>query len=183
MTRLVLALALGILGATSPAPARAHDDDVIRFTVDVAENFDEKFVPTPVNPGDTAPVRGAWFLTEGSIFPAGTIEGDGSTFDPTEHEAIGTWHCRGTHLIGLAEILAGQTPWVTTNQIYLLPDDKKMLTTDGLEGSEPVVRSVTGGTGPFRGYVGEQHQRFLGLNKKNGVNLRVTFILRRAANR
>ena len=58
-----------------------------------------------------------------------------------------------------------------------------MLSTDGLEGSIELIRSVTGGTGTFRGYVGEQHQQFLGFNSRNGVNLRVTFVLRRAANR
>jgi hypothetical protein len=43
------------------------------------------------------------------------------------------------------------------------------------------VRSVTGGTGFFRGYVGEQRQEFLGFNASGGVNLRVTFILKKAA--
>jgi hypothetical protein len=38
-----------------------------------------------------------------------------------------------------------------------------------------------GGTGLFRGYVGEQKQEFLGFNASGGVNLRVTFTLRRVA--
>jgi hypothetical protein len=44
----------------------------------------------------------------------------------------------------------------------------------------PVLRPVTGGTGPFRGYVGEQKQQVLGFNATGGVNLRVTFVLKKA---
>ena len=109
--------------------------------------------PTPVNPGDTEPVRGAWFLTEGNIYPANTIQGDGNAFDPTAPGAIGRWICRGTHLVSLAEILNGAPLWVASTQTYLLPGDR-MLSTDGLEGSIELVRSVTGGTGTFRGTSG-----------------------------
>ena len=136
----------------------------------------------PVNPADTEPKRGSWFLTEGNIFPPHTIQGDGSTFDPNSPGAIGRWICRGTHLVSLTDILNGAPLWVATQQTYLLPNDRRLITTDGTEGNIPLVRAVTGGTGIFRGYVGEQHQQFLGFNTKNGVNLRVTFVLRRAAN-
>lgn len=44
----------------------------------------------------------------------------------------------------------------------------------------PVLRALSGGTGVFRGYVGEQKQEMLGFNATGGVNLRVTFILRKA---
>jgi hypothetical protein len=37
---------------------------------------------------------------------------------------------------------------------------------------------VTGGTGNYAGWTGEQRQTFLGLNATGGVNLRVWFILR-----
>jgi hypothetical protein len=181
MRRLVLTLvaAMGLFGSVDRLGA--SDLDVVRFVVDVAEDFDGKFVSTPVNPADTEPRRGSWFLTEGNIFPPYTIQGNGSTFDPGSPGAIGKWICRGTHLVSLTEILNGAPLWVATTQNYLLPGDNRMLTTDGREGSVPIVRAVTGGTGAFRGFVGEQHQEFLGLNAKNGVNLRVTFVLRRAA--
>ena len=70
---------------------------------------------------------------------------------------------------------------VFTAQLYLLPNDKKSISTDGVEGNGKAVRSLTGGTGFFRGYVGEQRQEFLGFNASGGVNLRVTFILKKAA--
>ena len=68
-----------------------------------------------------------------------------------------------------------------TAQIYLLPSDEKSISTDGIEGNGKAVRAVTGGTGLYGGYVGEQKQELLGFNASGGVNLRVTFILRKAA--
>lgn len=63
--------------------------------------------------------------------------------------------------------------------VVYLPDDGDSIVTDGLEGNGTILRAVTGGTGHFRGYVGEQRQEFLGFNSTGGVNLRVTFILRK----
>ena len=67
---------------------------------------------------------------------------------------------------------------MTTHQIYEARGLSIM--TDGVEGAVPVVRTVTGATGLLKGYIGEQRQEFLGLNATSGVNLRVTFILRKA---
>ena len=53
------------------------------FTVDVAEDLAGKFRPTFVKPEHTPPERGSFFVTEGRVFPAGTIEGDGATSIPT----------------------------------------------------------------------------------------------------
>jgi hypothetical protein len=179
------ALALTALVAlTSGAPASANDDkreggrDTIVFTVDVAEDF-SLFSPTFVKPTDTQPERGSFFVTEGNIFPAGTIKGDGATFDPNSDGAIGRWFCRGTHLVSATEFPTSARA-VHTAQLYLLPDESKSLATDGVEGNVPVQRALTGGTGPFKGYVGEQRQEMLGFNATGGVNLRVTFILRKA---
>ena len=166
------------------APASADDDkrqgsrDTIVFTVDVAEDF-SLFSPTFVKPTDTQPERGSFFVTEGNIFPAGTIEGDGATFDPNSTGAVGRWFCRGTHLVSATEFPTSARA-VHTAQLYLFPDESRSLATDGVEGNVPVQRALTGGTGPFKGYVGEQRQEMLGFNATGGVNLRVTFILRKA---
>jgi hypothetical protein len=158
----------------------AEDARQIRFTVDVAEDF-TRFVPTLVTPSDPEPRRGSFFLTEGRIFPAGTIVGDGAAFDPNSPGAIGVWLCRGTHLADASAILSGEAEiWVATTQDYLLPGDNRMIATEGREGIHPIHRTVIGGTGPFRGYVGEQRQQLLGFNATGGVNLRVTFVLRKA---
>ncbi|MGQ0836528.1 MAG: hypothetical protein ACT4O5_16705 [Gammaproteobacteria bacterium] len=150
----------------------------LRFTVDVAEDF-ALFNPTLVKPADTQPERGAFFVTEGNIYPAGTIKGDGAAFDPNSAGSIGRWFCRGTHLVAASAIPAAAF-WVDTAQLYFLPDDTRSIATDGLEGVGTIVRAVTGGTGFFRGYLGEQRQEFLGFNATGGVNLRVTFVLSKA---
>lgn len=157
-----------------------HGKDTIVFTVDIAEDF-TLFVPTKVRPEDTQPERGAFFVAEGNIYRAGTIRGTGEGFDPRQEGAIGRWFCRGTHLVSGGEF-PNVAQAVFTGQLYLLPSDKASVSTDGIEGNGKVVRAVTGGTGPYRGYVGEQRQQFLGFNASGGVNLRVTFILKRASN-
>lgn len=164
--------------AAEHAGKHAPEKDRIVFTVDVAEDFTQ-FNPTFVKPTDTQPERGSFFVTEGNIYPAGTIKGAGATFDPNIGGAIGRWFCRGTHLVSASQIPAAAF-WVDTAQVFFLPDDTRSITTDGLEGVGTIVRAVTGGTGLFRGYVGEQRQEFLGFNANGGVNLRVTFVLRRA---
>lgn len=168
---LVSALWLPTTALAQPALA-----ETLRVTVDVAEDF-AKFIPTLL-PGTTIPTRGAFFVTEGHVFPGGTIKGDGATFDPNQRGALGTWLCRGTHLVDASAIPAAEI-WVATTQNYLFPDDRLSLATEGREGSGAVVRTVVGGTGMLRYYVGEQRQQFLGFNSTGGVNLRVTFVLRR----
>jgi hypothetical protein len=179
---IVCIAALLAIGLTAPM-AMADDDEKIVFTVDVAEDLNT-FVPGPPIVGGV-PQRGSFFITEGNIYPGGTIPGDGSTFDPTDPNApkpIGRWFCRGTHLVAGDQIPGTTEPWVYTSQLYLLPDDKKSIDTSGLEQTAPVVRTVTGGTGTFKGVLGVQKQEFLGaFNTTGGANLRVTFDLRKAA--
>jgi hypothetical protein len=171
------------LSGSRPTLAKdyGHDSprDTIVFTVDVAEDA-ALFIVTKVKPEDTQPERGSFFITEGNIYPAGTIKGSGDKFDPRSDGAVGRWFCRGTHLVSGAEFPTAALG-VSTAQLYMLPSDKKSLTTEGVEGAGKIVRPVTGGTGSFRGYVGEQRQEMLGFNASGGVNLRVTFILKKAA--
>jgi hypothetical protein len=185
-----LLVVLFITGLTLVTPVQAQEPHAggltaaggsVVLTYDVAEDF-TKFIPTLVKPTDAAPTRGAWFLTEGNIYPAGTIQGSGDTFDPNAAGAIGRWYCRGTHLVSAAEIPAAAL-WVDTAQLYFLPSDEQSIVTDGLEGNGVILRAVTGATGPYRGYLGQQQQEFLGFNATGGVNLRVTFFLEKATNR
>ena len=188
VTRLIRTALVGACAIVLTAPVSAQDSqsksggkdqEPIVFTIDVAEDLAGKFVPTFVKPEHAQPERGSFFLTEGRIFPAGTIEGDGTGFDPNRSGHIGIWVCRGTHLVSAAEIPAADL-WVNTAQIFVIGrQGKEQLTTEGLEGSGTVTRIVTGGAGNYAGYVGEQRQEFLGFNQTGGVNLRVTFILRR----
>lgn len=179
----IAALALTAIGVSSPALAHgsshhSHKDTIV-FSVDVAEDF-ALFNPTFVKPTDTQPERGSFFVTEGNIYPAGTIKGDGASFDPNNGGSLGRWFCRGTHLVPASAIPAAAF-WVQTAQVFLLPDDTRSIATEGVEGNGTVVRAITGATGKYRGYVGEQRQEFLGFNSTGGVNLRVTFVLKKAA--
>lgn len=177
----VLALGAAAVVAIASTPARASelpdDKSTIVFTVDVAEDF-TLFKPTLVKPTDTQPERGSFFVTEGNIYPGGTIKGDGLDFDPNSDGALGRWFCRGTHLVSATEFPTAARG-VLTAQLYLFPDESRSITTEGLEGNVPVLRAVTGGTGLFSGYIGEQKQELLGFNATGGVNLRVTIKLRK----
>ena len=167
------------IDAREPEAARRHRlREPVVFTVDVAEDLAGKFVPTFVKPEHAQPERGSFFVTEGRVFPAGTIQGDGADFDPNGRGHIGIWICRGTHLVAASEIPAASL-WVNTAQLFVLGrQGKEQIATEGVEGSGTVTRIVTGGAGNYVGFVGEQRQRFLGFNPTGGVNLRVTFILR-----
>ena len=164
-------------GEPTAEQASNHSSDRLVFIVDVAEDL-TRFTPTFVKPTDTQPERGAFFVTEGKIFPPNTIKGEGATFDPNSDGAIGRWFCRGTHLVSASDIPAAPL-WVNTAQLYLLPRDTQSIATEGVEGGGTIVRTVAGGTGQFREYAGEQKQEFLGFNATGGVNLRVTFTLRK----
>jgi len=157
------------------------DREPVVFTIDVAEDLAGKFVPTFVKPEHTQPERGSFFITEGRIFPGGTIEGDGASFDPNRSGHIGVWFCRGTHLVAASEIPAAPL-WVDTAQLFVLGrQGREQLATEGVEGGGTVTRIVTGGAGNYAGFIGEQRQTFLGFNPTGGVNLRVTFVLRQVA--
>lgn len=189
-TRRVAAALAAMVAFTLVAPAGAEDQFAAAvqaaktptsiFTVDVAEDLAGKFVPTLVKPEHTQPERGSFFVTEGRVFPAGTIAGDGADFDPYSRGHVGVWICRGTHLVSASEIPAASL-WVSTAQVFILGrQGKEQLTTEGIEGKGTVTRIVTGGAGNFNGFIGEQRQEFLGFNKTGGVNLRVTFTLTKA---
>jgi hypothetical protein len=157
---------------------RGRNRAPIVFAVDVAEDLAGKFVPTFVKPEHTQPERGSFFVTEGRVFPAGTIQGDGASFDPYQRGHIGVWICRGTHLVAANEIPAASL-WVDSAQLFVLGrQGKEQIATEGVEGRGTITRIVTGGAGNYAGWAGEQRQTFLGFNPTGGVNLRVTFILR-----
>jgi hypothetical protein len=149
----------------------------LRF--DVAENglkftFDE----TPLFP-DGLPAFGDEFITEGYIYPVGTINGsngvnpDGSPEFPDQ--VIGKWSCRGWHVGDGAHTVTG--PWVATTQIYDLSSQpgSETIVSDGFELADidvPIIRAITGGTGPWAQARGEVMQTLLGFNQLNGVNIR-----------
>jgi hypothetical protein len=175
----VAAAALTVTLQPATAQMSGNAPERIQFTIDVAE--DMNLFVEPRVPVGTEPLRGSFFVTEGKIFPAGTIPiVGGDQFNPNlVAGSIGTWFCKGTFLVK-GSVFETTPMAVLSDQVYLLEDDKQSIATTGTEGSTPTVRAVIGGTGPYAGYTGEQRQEFLGFNKTGGVNLRVHFTLRKA---
>ena len=175
---LIVALSAGT-ASSARAQGAGQDRDVISITVDVAEDLNGKFVPTFVKPEHTQPERGAFYVTEGRLFPAGTIEGDGADFNPSRSGHVGVWISRGTHLVAASEIPAADW-WAHTSQLFVIGrQGQELIASEGVEGAGSITRVITGGAGNYTGFVGEQHTTFLGFNTTGGVNLRVTFVLRK----
>src|SRR6476646_3802298 len=178
-TATLVALTATTFAATLQAADQiGNDAGQIEFSIDVAEDMD--LFAEPRVPTGAEPLRGSFFVTEGKIFPPGTIPAaNGSEFNPkTTAGAIGTWFCKGTFLVK-GSVFDKSATAVISDQLYLLADDKQSIATTGTEGAGVAVRAVVGATGPYAGYTGEQTQEFLGFNKTGGVNLRVTVRLRK----
>ncbi len=140
--------------------------------VDIVENprkfsFDE----TPAFE-DGSPAYGGEFITQGFIYPKGTLEmGDGVDVNGNPQFpdlVIGTWFCRGWHVGDGAHTQTG--PIVITHQIFNFGEKfgAKTIATDGLELAdigESIKRAITGGTGRYKRARGEQVQTLEGLNQ------------------
>lgn len=167
---------------------RQHNGRTI--SIEVAE-IGSRFVPdeTPVF-DDGLPAYGAEFITEGYIYPAGTITcennecngvlEDGSPEFP--EQVLGQWICRGWFVGDGGHTTTG--PWVVTTQIFDFGNTPgaETIVTDGYEYSDFNVefkRAITGGSGPFQKVRGDQAQEFLGGNPSLGVTLRVDLNVRR----
>jgi hypothetical protein len=179
-----LVVLVAVVLQITPMPAMAQDGNNARtFTVDVA--IDGSTLALNNNdPADPAnPIRGTTFTVTGKIFPGGTIPAGITPFDPNQPGSIGTWVCSGVFVADASEIFSGkQIIAFHTNQIFMFTDDRNALFTEGLEGSVGTTthRIVTGGTGTFRGLVGQERQETIGLNLngKGLFDIRFTFNLK-----
>jgi hypothetical protein len=128
--------------------------------------------------GQTLPLRGTTFITEGYLYEEGTLtcsEGacDGVVYDaegvpsPEFPDAVvGMWTCYGTTL---EEGAVTSGPNVASTQLYELgetPGADTVVST-GVELADvgvPIQRAITGGTGEHAGANGVQTQTVLGFN-------------------
>lgn len=159
--------------ANSPVASVTSEDGVLRF--DVAEDGTRfVFAEQPVH-DDGMPAYGNAFVTQGYIYPEGTLDGtngvlaDGSPEFP--EQVLGEWTCRGWFIGDGAHTTTGQ--WVITTQVYAFED--AILVTDGYELADidvPAPRAITGGTGPYASVSGDGEQTLLGFNATEGANLR-----------
>ena len=175
------AISIGVLGAAAVSgdDAGAEDaplvvevsEDMSRFVFDDAPVFD-----------DGLPAYGNSFVTQGYIYPEGTLAAgggvnpDGSPTHPDE--VLGTWTCEGFFIGDGARTESGA--WVVTSQVFDFGDldGDDTIVTQGVELSDlgvEVDRAVVGGTGEHAGAAGVQTQILEGFNEAEGVNLTVSF--------
>ena len=178
-------LGLAVIAVFGLAAAPHTDDDNGRLhaagwrtiVFDVACDG-RTYAPNGVNPATGNEIRGTTFIIDGKIYPGGIIPpGDGFDLDATQG-SIAKWVCRGTYNISLEQLMAGVTPALSTAW-QILFDGSNALMTEGQEGGT-VHRVVLGGTGRYRGVVGEVKEEFLGLNTTGFENYRFTFRIRKA---
>ena len=133
-----------------------------------------------VPPIGAEPKRGDTLLVSGKIYPGGTIAaGDGLDIE-TLTGSIGTLIIRGTFNVDLSQLLAGAHPALFTTHDYLFGalDGEDSLMSDGQELGATTHRVVLGGTGRYRGVIGEVQQESLGMNSTGFENFRFRFTIR-----
>jgi hypothetical protein len=135
-------------------------------------------------------VRGAPFIIQGKLFPAGTLPPGTASNDPTQSvngvASIGNWICRGQVAGTLPPSIASayvSTPFAYNTQYYIL-DDGRALTAEGYDlPTGAVGLSVTGGIGGFSGAAGDIQVNGLGTNATGCPNFRAKFNLQPGSER
>ena len=182
---------LGQDGDNAPAAAAPAATVGHVTTLEVAEDFTRLVADeAPVFEEDGFPAYGNPFITQGYLYPEGTLtceEGtcngvleDGSPEFPDK--VIGEWTCWGYHIGDGMHTESG--PVVVTTQLFNFGSTDtagaETLVSMGYERMDtsiPFLRAVTGGTGRYYAASGEQIQSFLGFNGIDGVSLQVSFDL------
>ncbi|HWQ15898.1 MAG TPA: hypothetical protein VNL77_24070 [Roseiflexaceae bacterium] len=194
--------ALGLIAALVPTVNAAYAErgrgrvEVLEF--DVAEDMGRFVFDTDVAFEDGLPKHGSSFITQGYIYPAGTISceegrcnGVITTRDASgaivkvepefPDKVLGEWTCRGYFVGEGAHAKAG--PMVITTQLYNFGQElgNRTLVLEGYELADvgvAIERAITGGTGEYRDARGEAEQTMLGLNSSDGVSLRLKLEVR-----
>ena len=124
------------------------------------------------------PAYGNPFVTQGYIYPAGTLSGTNGVLPDGSPEfpelVLGEWTCRGWMIGDGAHTTTG--PMVITTQVYNFGGEfgAAMLVSDGYELADigtSIHRAIAGGTGPYATARGEASQTLLGFTEQMGVNL------------
>ena len=134
---------------------------------------------------DGMPGYGSAFVTQGYIYPEGTLNGTNGVLENGDPEfpdlVLGEWTCFGWMIGDGAHTTTGE--WVISTQVYKF-NDGSTIVTDGFEVVDfevPVTRAITGGTGAYNGASGELEQVLHGFTEQMGVNLTVEFHLNNPA--
>ena len=145
---------------------------------DVAEYISRfAFSATPVF-DDGMPAYGNAFITQGYLYPAGTLDGGVEGTLPNGDPAfpdlvIGEWTCDG-YFVG--DGMRTQTgAIVMTRQVYRFNDGDVLIShgAELVDAGVTVTRAVTGGTGDYADAPAEIDQVMLGMSDGYGVRLQI----------
>jgi hypothetical protein len=171
-------LALAALTAVIPAAATA-DGALPAF--DVAEDLSRFVYAETPRFDDDMPAYGNAFVTQGYVYPAGTLDNgvegtmpDGSPAFPDA--VIGTWTCDGYYVGDGFRTTSGVV--VITRQVIAF-ENGDLLITQGPELAQTdvaITRAVTGGTGDYANAPAEISQVLLGMTDGYGVRLQMEFV-------
>lgn len=175
---LAILMVIGLTNLSGPVAGQGSPEageQTLKF--DVAEDMSRFVFDGSIAFEDGMPKHGSPFITQGYIYPAGTLsDGNGVLADGSPEfpdKVIGEWTCRGWFVGEGAHAKTG--PMVVTTQVYNFGDGygNEMLVSDGYELIDVGVvfqRAITGGTGSYTGAEGVVNQTFLGFNASEGVN-------------
>jgi hypothetical protein len=180
---ITLVVLITVLSSAYAAFAQSSKkDDVMR--VEVAEDGARFAFMTERLHEDGMPDYGSPFVTQGYIYPEGTLNGSNGVLPNGEPEfpelVLGEWTCYGWMIGDGAHTTTGK--WVVSTQVYEFNSENgnSVIVTDGFEIADfnvPVERAVTGGTYNYRNAEGMMTQTLLGFTEAMGVNLTVEFEL------
>lgn len=174
---LVAAIVAAMPCAAVGEPLAGFDvaEDLSRFVYSKAPVFD-----------DGMPAYGNAFVTQGYIYPAGTLDGgvEGTlpNGDPAFPElVIGEWTCDGFFVGDGMRTETGAI--VMTRQIYRFKDGDLLIShgPELVDAGVTVTRAVTGGTGDYASTVDELDQVLLGMSDGYGVRLQIALDLPESA--
>jgi hypothetical protein len=125
--------------------------------------------------------RGDGFISNGKIFPADTIPDGEQLNDPNDPGSVGNWFQRGTMAATATEIGEGTRPAFFATWYHLFPNGSGLV----VEGPHPEFgpMAVVGGMGRFSGASGQLLDRIIGTNVTGCPNLRLTFHLKKHADK
>lgn len=176
---LLVALVMAGFGVVSVLAQDNADANVL--SVDVAEDGGRFVFGQERLFEDGMPQYGTPFVTQGYIYPEGTLSGTNGVLANGLPEfpdlVLGDWTCYGYMIGDGARTQTG--PWVISTQVYnFYGQDTSTIVTTGFELVDfdlPIDRAITGGTAGYRSVSGEQSQVLLGFTEQMGLNLRVKF--------
>jgi hypothetical protein len=172
--------------------ANLADNEVRTFSVDAALGV--HYYQNSKNPAETAKNPAAFsegdtFFQDGAVYPKGTIPPGSNTFDLSTPGAIGTYKVRGTWITDLANFelavkhdASAAAEMAFATEILTFGNDGSAIMTDGMYPNAyfSARRVVLGGTGRFRGVVGEVEEENIG-ETSYGCNFRLKFKIHKAA--